>query len=61
MKTAHKQSLLAALACAVTFATATQAQTPATERVQFPIPTTAAEVPGPAAGNTMTKAYVQII
>src|SRR5229473_4266046 len=28
---------------------------------QFPIPTTAAEVPGPAAGNTMTKEYVQMV
>ena len=27
---------------------------------QVPIPTTAAEVPGPAAGTAMTKAYVQI-
>jgi len=28
---------------------------------QFPIPTTAVEVPGPAAGNTMTKEYVQMV
>ena len=28
---------------------------------QYPIPTTAAGVPGPAAGNTMTKDYVQIV
>jgi hypothetical protein len=28
---------------------------------QFPIPTTAAEVPGPAPGTTMTKAYVQTV
>ena len=28
---------------------------------QVPIPTTAAEVPGPASGNTMTKAYVQMV
>ena len=28
---------------------------------QFPIPTTAAEVPGPVAGNTMTKEYVQMV
>ena len=32
-----------------------------TQAQQFPIPTTAAEVPGPAAGNTMTKAYVQMV
>ena len=28
---------------------------------QFPIPTTAAEVPGPAPGNAMTKAYVESV
>jgi len=28
---------------------------------QVPIPTTAAQVPGPAAGNTMTKEYVQMV
>jgi hypothetical protein len=28
---------------------------------QVPIPTTAAQVPGPVAGNTMTKAYVQTV
>jgi hypothetical protein len=28
---------------------------------QVPIPQTAAEVPGPAAGNTMTKQYVQMV
>jgi hypothetical protein len=28
---------------------------------QFPIPTTAAEVPGPAPGTAMTKAYVQTV
>src|SRR5271169_3065507 len=28
---------------------------------QVPIPTTAAEVPGPVPGNTMTKAYVQFV
>ncbi|UIK12502.1 DUF1254 domain-containing protein (plasmid) [Rhizobium leguminosarum] len=28
---------------------------------QFPMPQTAAEVPGPAAGNTMTKEYVQMV
>ncbi len=29
--------------------------------VQFPIPTIAVEVPGPAAGNTMSKEYVQMV
>src|SRR5260221_10585156 len=28
---------------------------------QFPNPQTPAEVPGPAAGNTMTKEYVQMV
>jgi hypothetical protein len=28
---------------------------------QYPNPTTVAEVPGPAAGNTMTKEYVQMV
>jgi hypothetical protein len=32
-----------------------------TQAQQFPIPTTAAQVPGPAAGNTMTKEYVQMV
>jgi hypothetical protein len=46
-------TLSAALACALTF-TSAQAQ-------QYPNPTTVAEVPGPAAGNTMTKEYVQMV
>ena len=28
---------------------------------QMPLPKTAAEVPGPAAGNAMTKEYVQMV
>ena len=32
-----------------------------TQAQQFPNPTTAAAVPGPAAGNTMTKEYVQMV
>ena len=32
-----------------------------TQAQQFPNPTTAAEVSGPAAGNTMTKEYVQMV
>ena len=52
MKT--KQTLIAAaLACALALSTA-QAQ-------QVPLPKTAAEVPGPAAGTAMTKAYVQMV
>ena len=34
---------------------------PATGPVQVPIPKTAAEVPGPVPGNTMTDAYVQLV
>jgi hypothetical protein len=51
MKT--KTILTATLVGALTFTTA-QAQ-------QYPNPTTVAEVPGPAAGNTMTKEYVQMV
>ena len=40
----------------------TQTQTPVqVQTAQVPIPKTAADVPGPAAGNTMTKEYVQTI
>ena len=54
MKTTHTLNLLtAALVGALALATA-QAQ-------QYPIPTTAAEVPGPAFGTAMTKAYVQTV
>lgn len=35
------------------------AETPG--QIQVPIPKTAAEVPGPVPGNTMTKAYVQLV
>ena len=45
--------LAAALACASAF-TAAQAQ-------QVPLPKTAADVPGPATGTAMTKAYVQMV
>jgi hypothetical protein len=51
MKT--KTILTASLIAALAF-TSAQAQ-------QYPIPTTVAEVPGPAAGNTMTKDYVQMV
>ena len=34
---------------------------PATGPVQVPIPKTAAEVPGPVPGNTMTDAYVRFV
>jgi hypothetical protein len=48
-----KNILAAALVCATAF-TSTQAQ-------QVPLPKTAAEVPGPAAGTAMTKEYVQSV
>ena len=51
MKT--KNILAVALVGALAFASA-QAQ-------QVPLPKTAAEVPGPAAGNTMTREYVQMV
>ena len=54
MKTPPKLNLIAAaLVGALAFTTA-QAQ-------QVPLPTTAAEVPGPASGTAMTKEYVQMI
>jgi hypothetical protein len=53
MKTTHKQNLIAA-ALAGVLATSAQAQ-------QVPLPTTAAEVPAPASGTAMTKAYVQMV
>jgi len=37
------------------------AQATVNGQVQVPIPTTAAEVPGPVPGNTMTSAYVQLV
>jgi hypothetical protein len=54
MKPTQTCSLIAAaLVCALVGIQA-QAQ-------QFPIPTTAAEVPGPAPGTAMTKAYVETV
>ena len=51
MKTANL--FAATIVCAVAFTTA-QAQ-------QVPLPKTAVEVPGPAAGTAMTKEYVQMV
>jgi len=54
MKIARRQYLIsAAIIGALAFTTA-YAQ-------QVPLPKTAADVPGPAAGNTMTKKYVQMV
>src|SRR5262249_52613640 len=52
-RTMLKSLPLAALVC-VLMATANHAQ-------QVPIPTTAAQVPGPATGTAMTKPYVQML
>src|SRR6266481_1888518 len=54
MKTIRKQNLLAAALVGALAFTTTQAQ-------QYPNPTTAAEVPGPAPGSAMTTAYVQTV
>lgn len=67
----HRQSLMtAALVGASTAALVGCNSTPPQTQQQMPtqvqgqqvrIPTTTAEVPGPAAGNTMTKEYVQMV
>jgi hypothetical protein len=55
MKTTRTRNLLAvALVGALALATTVQAQ-------QYPLPTTATEVPGPASGTAMTTAYVQTV
>jgi len=54
MKTTRRQNLLAAALVGALALTTAYAQ-------QAPLPKTAAEVPGPAAGNTMTKEYVQMV
>ena len=59
MKPMHLSRLTVALLTGAVAITAAQGQTP--ESSQVPIPTTAAQVPGPVAGNTMTNAYVQMV
>jgi hypothetical protein len=57
MKTKHTAGLIAVVLVFIVGAIpglTAQAQ-------QYPNPTTTAEVPGPAAGNTMTKEYVQMV
>jgi len=54
MKTTHKPIILAAALVGALAFTTTQAQ-------QVPLPKNAAEVPGPAAGNAMTREYVQMV
>ena len=54
MTATYKLNLIAAALVSALTLTNAHAQ-------QFPIPTTAAEVPGPAPGNTMTKEYVQMV
>ena len=54
MNTTRTRNLLAAALVGALACTTAQAQ-------QVPMPKTAAEVPGPASGNAMTKAYVQTV
>ena len=54
MKIKNKQILIAAALAGVLAFTTTHAQ-------QVPLPTSAAEVPGPASGTAMTKEYVQMV
>jgi hypothetical protein len=63
---AHTQAPKSAAQAAPTHATQAKggnrtAPVSAGDPAQVPIPKTAAEVPGPVAGNTMTKAYVQFV
>jgi hypothetical protein len=53
-RTNHIKSLACAIVALATLVVSVQAQ-------QFPIPTTAAQVPGPATGNTMTNEYVRMV
>src|SRR5215472_16494893 len=53
MKTLPRTLSFAAVLCAVT--------TPLVLARQVPLPTTAAQVPGPAPGTAMTKPYVQMV
>jgi hypothetical protein len=54
MKTPHQLTLIAPALAWALVCTPVQAQ-------QVPIPTTAAQVPGPAPGTVMTKEYVQMV
>jgi hypothetical protein len=54
MKTTYNQNLLAAALAGALACTTARAQ-------QVPLPTSAAEVPGPASGNVMTEAYVRAV
>src|SRR3972149_1206036 len=54
MKPLRQQDMLAATLVGALAVTTAEAQ-------QVPLPKTAAEVPGPASGNAMTREYVQIV
>src|SRR5215470_6811878 len=54
-----KKTMMASLALTVAFTTTTFAQEARAQQV--PLPTTAAQVPGPAPGTPMTKLYVQAV
>ena len=58
MKLIRSTGVLCAILLAPTLAAA---QTQSITGLQVPIPKTAAEVPGPVPGNTMTNAYVQLV
>ena len=62
MKAIHRKLTMPAAILAATVllgGNSASAQTGAATPLQVPIPKTAAEVPGPVPGNTMTNAYVQ--
>src|SRR5882757_3927463 len=69
MKTTRRHNLAAALTCLLMAALVTCSATPPpqtptktdAQAQQVPIPTTAAEVPGPAPGTARTKEYVQMV
>ena len=54
MNTQHTRTLVAVALVGALVSTSAQAQ-------QVPLPQSAADVPGPAVGNTMTKEYVQMV
>ena len=58
MKSSHTFGFFAA--ALMIGATAATAQSGMSAGTQVPIPTTAAQVPGPVPGNLMTPAYVQL-
>jgi hypothetical protein len=60
-KLPQSSALVTALGCASLFMTAIVTPPEQAQAQQVPIPQTASQVPGPAAGTPMTKAYVQSV